>query len=343
VEALAGTELRRIFTDTPPTPKSGPRRSLAKFTIEPDPEPFDVRYEIQAYLESGGTADVHVAHDRVTGGRCALKVLRTEAAESSILRTHFLVGARAAMRIAHPNIVRVLEVVEPKSGFPYAAMELLEGKALNAVVRTRALPDFLASEIALQAAQGLDAAHRAGVVHCDVKPENLFLTELDCGAPLVKILDFDLAQVDGTHDPGEHQVLRGTAKYMAPEQIVGDPVDGRTDVYALGVTLFRLLTGELPFDLDLSATLLRHQLYSPVPPVTWLAEDVDPRLDAIVTRATRKHPANRYQSAREMAADLLLLSEDEALPERESLILPDVYQPRSERGVSNAAKLEALP
>src|SRR6185295_15018041 len=92
VEALAGSELRRIFTDTPPTPKSGPRRSPPRFTIEAEPESFDVRYEIQAYLESGGTADVHVALDRFTGTRCALKVLREEAANNAILRTHFLVG-----------------------------------------------------------------------------------------------------------------------------------------------------------------------------------------------------------------------------------------------------------
>src|SRR5262249_1633576 len=154
----------------------------------------------------------------------------------------------------------------------------------------RRLPSDAVVRLARDAAHGLAAAHAAGVVHLDVKPENLFLVRTPRGESL-KILDFDLAWVPGVEDPSERHgrlLLRGTAKYMAPEQILGDPVDARTDVYALGVVLFRLLTGQLPFDLELGTTLLRHHIWSPIPPPSWLVDGLDSRLDAVVVRATKK-------------------------------------------------------
>jgi serine/threonine protein kinase len=338
VDALAGSALRRIFTDTPPAPKTTSRRAVA--ALESTPKLVGHRYQIESYLESGGTADVFVANDLATSRRCALKLLREETANNPILRAHFLSGARAAMRISHPHVVTVFEVAEPRGGTPYAAMELLEGKPMDAVVkRERALPPLLATEIVTQAARGLAAAHAAGVVHCDVKPENLFATRTPAGALLVKILDFDLASVSGEIDPGEDHVMRGTAKYMAPEQILGDPVDGRADVYGLGMTLFRLLTGHLPFDLELSVTLLRHHLLSAVPPASWLADGVDERLDTIVARATRKHPDNRYRNVDELLLELEALASEAELPLRELAIVPDYYEPRSQRGRSNARAL----
>jgi serine/threonine protein kinase len=338
VDALAGPALRRIFTDTPPAPKTATRRAVE--ALESTPKLIGDRYQIESYLESGGTADVFVAQDLATSRRCALKLLREETANHPVLRAHFLSGARAAMRIHHPHVVTVFEVAEPRHGTPYAAMELLEGKPMDAVVkRDRALPPLLATEIVTQAARGLAAAHAEGVVHCDVKPENLFATRTPEGALLIKILDFDLASVSGEVDPGEDHVMRGTAKYMAPEQILGDPVDGRADVYGLGMTFFRLLTGHLPFDLELSVTLLRHHLLSAVPPASWLAESVDERLDTVITRATRKHPDNRYASAEEFLLELEALASEAELSPRELAVVPDLYEPRSQRGWTNARAL----
>lgn len=337
-DALADAALRRIFADTPAAPKTtSTQAEQALYTTSPI---VGHRYQIESYLESGGTADVFIAVDLVTLERCALKILREETARNPTLRALFLSGARAAMRIHHPHVVRAYEVAEPPGGMPYAAMELLKGKPMDAVVkRDRALPPLLALEIATQTARGLAAAHAAGVVHCDVKPENLFATRTEAGALLVKILDFDLASVSGETDVGEDHVMRGTAKYMAPEQVLGDPVDGRTDIYGLGVTLFRLLTGHLPFDLELSVTLLRHQLHSVVPPASWLAENIDERLDAIVARATRKHPDNRYASVEELLRDLEAVALDQPISERRLVVVPDRYEPRSPRGVSNAQVL----
>jgi serine/threonine-protein kinase len=163
-------------------------------------------------------------------------------------------------------------------------------------------------------------------------------------AAQIKILDFDLANVDGALDPGEAHVLRGTAKYMAPEQVVGDPVDARTDVYALGVVLFRLLTGKLPFDLPLGATLLRHQLYSPVPRLSELLAGVDPCLEALVARATRKDPELRYPTMRALSADIEAVAAGAMLPSSLGFDA-DHYEPRTPRGVENerALRPEAWP
>lgn len=345
-EALAGSALRRIFRETPPSPRVSERKSGAEAEATPKPRPVGGRYRLEGYLESGGTADVYTAVDVTSSRRVALKLLRPDTAGNPVLRAHFLTGARAAMRVDHENVVRVLDVRDRRGMRPYAVMELLEGKPLDACVANhRALPPALAVELARQAAHGLRAAHRAGMVHCDVKPENLFVCGEAHGPARLKILDFDLASVAGVPDPGEAHVLRGTAKYMAPEQIVGDPVDARTDVYGLGVVLFRLLTGQLPFDLPLGATLLRHQLYSPLPPVSWLADGMEPRLELVVARATRKRPDNRYPDMQALLDDLDALSAGRELgpdPLRNS---PDHYVPSSPRGVENerALRPEAWP
>ena len=139
---------------------------------------------------------------------------------------------------------------------------------------------------------------------------------------------------------GDRHVLRGTAKYMAPEQIVGDDVDARTDVYSLGVVLFRMLTGHLPFDLELGATLLRHQVASPIPPPSWLADDLDPRLDAIVVRATRKNPDNRYRDMSALLADLDALSLGLDVVTSPIPIADDRYIPRSEHARAAFRALE---
>jgi serine/threonine-protein kinase len=302
------------------------------------------RYELERAIDAGGTAIIHLARDLATGDERAVKLLKDRAAADPILRACFLTGARAAMGIDHRNVVRVLAVGEPRDDHPFAVMELLRGESLDhAVGREHRLPAETVVALARDAARGLAAAHRAGIVHLDVKPENLFLVR-GAHSDSLKILDFDLAWVPGVEDPSERHgrlILRGTAKYMAPEQILGDPVDARTDVYALGVVLFRLLTGQLPFDLELGTTLLRHHVSSPVPPPSWLVDGLDPRLDAVVVRATKKDPANRYPHMTALLADLDAVSLDLALPVRSEAVLVDRYAPRSERAREAARALES--
>jgi eukaryotic-like serine/threonine-protein kinase len=196
--------------------------------------------------------------------------------------------------------------------------------------------------LAAQTASGLIALHAAGITHCDIKPENLYLASTPGSAKSLKILDFGLAEVEGKSATSDAPAMRGTAQYMAPEQVLGDPVDARTDVYALGVVMFRMLTGQLPFDLKLSTTLLRHQLFSPTPPPSWLCEGLDPSVEGIVLRAMRKNPENRYGSAEELLADLERVSSGGSLPPAPEPTRPDVYTPRSRHG-EKAAEILGKP
>jgi serine/threonine-protein kinase len=308
----------------------------------PDAQPLlGGRYTLERELDAGGTAVIWLARDLALGEPRAVKLLTPHAAASPILRNCFLGGARAAMGVVHPNVVRVYAVHEPASELPYAVMELLEGEPLHvSLARNERLAPDLVLALARGAARGLAAAHAMNIVHCDVKPENLFVVGSE---KHVKVLDFDLAWMPDAPEHGERHVLRGTAKYMAPEQIVGDAVDARTDVYSLGVVLFRLLTGHLPFDLELGATLLRHQLSSPIPPPSWLVDELDPRLDAIVVRATRKNPANRYADMTTLLADLDALSLDLELVSSPDAMAAtgDRYEPKSDHAWEAVRALEA--
>ncbi len=152
-------------------------------------------------------------------------------------------------------------------------------------------------------------------------------------------MDFGLAEVEGKSATSEVHAVRGTAQFMAPEQVLGDPVDARTDLYALGAVMFRMLTGQLPFDLKLSTTLLRHQLFSATPPPSWLCDDLDPAIEAIVLKAMRKNPVNRYQSAHELIVDLEAVLDGHAPLGGFELRQADVYTPRSDLGLRAAEML----
>jgi serine/threonine protein kinase len=345
--ALRRAELRHIYETTPPTPRvaSSPppaarSASAVAVTRRPDQLTLAGRYVLERQIDEGGTATIHRAFDLATGEQRAVKLLSHASAGDPMLRHCFLQGSRAAMTLSHQNVVRVLAVHETGVERPFAVMELLKGDPLHVLLaRHERLPPDLVVSFARGAARGLCAAHASGIVHCDVKPENLFATET-CRVRTLKILDFDLAFVQASEPAADGPVLlRGTAKYMAPEQIVGDPVDPRTDVYALGVVMFRLLTGHVPFDLELGTALLRHQLHSPVPPPSWLYDRLDQRLDAVVVRATRKDPANRYADMAELLADLDALSLDLEPQARPAALVSDHYLPRTDRARDAARAL----
>jgi len=298
------------------------------------------RYTIDRYLDKGGTARVYLGWDELCEDDVAIKVLTDEAARCSVLRSHFLIGSRAALAVQHENVVRVFAVREPDIGAPYMIMEVLKGELLADLLDRRPqLPARAVLALAAQTAAGLGALHAAGIVHCDIKPENLHVASAPGAPKRVKILDFGLAEVAGHGNVSDAPAVRGTAQYMAPEQVLGDPVDARTDVYALGVVMFRMLTGQLPFDLKLSATLLRHQLTSPTPPPSWLCEDLDPSVEAVVLKAMRKNPDNRYASAALLLADLQRISNGGAIDHASDVPAYDVYAPRTAQGERAAEML----
>lgn len=298
------------------------------------------RYVVDRYLDKGGTSKVYLGWDELCEEDVVIKILTDDAARCPVLRGHFLVGSRAALAVKHEHVVKTLAVRDPEPGTPYMVMEVLRGELLaDLLARKGQLSSRACLLMASQAASGLSALHAAGIVHCDIKPDNLFLTSAAGLAPCLKILDFGLAEVEGHSATSELNAVRGTAQFMAPEQVLGDPVDARSDVYALGAVMFRMLTGQLPFDLKLSATLLRHQLCSPTPPPSWLCENLDPAIEGIVLKAMRKNPVNRYASAQELAADLQQALNGCAPQGGFELREPDVYQARTERALQAAALL----
>ena len=327
----------RAFRVTPVVPEVAP-----KSRPRPRAPLLAGRYAIDRYLDKGGTSKVYLGWDELCEEDVVIKILTDEAARCPVLRGHFLIGSRAALSVKHENVVKTLAVRDPEPGTPYMVMEVLRGELMADLLgRKPQLTSRATLALAAQAAAGLSALHAAGIVHCDIKPDNLFLTAAPGERTLIKILDFGLAEVEGQSATSEVHAVRGTAQFMAPEQVLGDPVDARTDVYALGAVMFRMLTGQLPFDLKLSTTLLRHQLFSPTPPPSWLCDDLDPNIEGIVLKAMRKHPENRYCSALELQADLELVLDGHAAQSSFELRVPDVYTPRSSHGEQAAALLGA--
>jgi serine/threonine protein kinase len=236
----------------------------------------------------------------------------------------------------------VIEAGETEEGVPFMAMEALLGESFGEYLRREeSIPFDTALILLRQAAAGLAAAHRAGIVHRDVKPDN-FLLLGPPGEPYgLKVIDFGLAKLWNVHEEHGADSILGTAEYMSPEQILVEEVDARSDIYSLGVVMFRVFSGHLPFESVGQADLLRHQLFSSVPPPSWLNEGLDPRIDQVVEIATRKHRENRYATMDELIADLEVLIgiELRALAPRPLVVEPDAYLPSSETGREAAALL----
>jgi eukaryotic-like serine/threonine-protein kinase len=293
------------------------------------------RYRIEGLLGTGATASVYLAVDTRMGHAVVVKQLTPNGTKDEEIRSRFLTESEALADLRHPGIVRVLDFGAPDDERPYLVMEALVGETLASLLERRPLlPIDVALVIARHTAQALRAAHSAGLVHRDIKPDNLFLLG-PLGEPFgVKVIDFGMAklpQSNGTS--GVHTVL-GTVEYMAPEQVMADRVDGRTDIYAFGIVLFRLFTGHLPFEAPEGLDLLSHQLFSPVPPASWIHEGIEPHIDAFVTRATRKHPDNRYPNMQDLMADLdVVLGICHGEPTNTELVVdPDVYEPQNAKG-----------
>ncbi len=330
-----------------------PRRSpsIVGFSLRPSPAigvEIAGRYRVEGFLGEGGTALVYLAREKESGDLVVIKQMKPEIADTPELRARFLLEARALSAVDHPGVVRVLDIEEPDGEPPFLTLEALRGETLGDYLkREGVMPVEESIRLIRDAVRALDAVHEAGIVHRDIKPDNLFLVG-EVGSPSsIKVLDFGMARLsDEIYDETSTSIL-GTVQYMAPEQILVEPVDARTDGYALGVVLFRMLTGHLPFEAHSKNDLLRHQLFSPVPPVTWLHEEVPVTLDRIIHKATRKAPDARFASMKELqeALDGLLGLEEPPTSTMLSTELPeaneDIYEPVSARGKHVATVLAA--
>ena len=196
------------------------------------------------------------------------------------------------------------------------------------------MPIDQALPLVMQLGQALQAVHAAGLIHGDVKPHNIFL----CG-PLdepasIKLIDFGFAQISATDTPVDGDMVAGTLEYMAPEQLLSDPIDARSDIYSFGVVLFRWLTAELPFDSGVTLGIYGHHLASKPPPPSWLVDEFHPGLDTIILAAMRKNPANRYACVADVLADLqkVLEGNGDHVCGVPLTHVPDEYRPLSEQG-----------
>jgi serine/threonine-protein kinase len=332
-KATAARSSRR--TRRPKTSDLGPFRAQAS---ERAGQLVGGRYRILGLLGHGATAAVYLALDLELGTHVVVKQLSPQHDANDALHQRFLAEAEALAELRDPGVVRVLDFAATQTERPYLVMEALVGETLASLLRRRPrLPNELALRVARYTARGLAAAHAAGIVHRDVKPDNLFLLGPLSDPFGVKVIDFGMAKLPRSEDSsGVHTVL-GTIEYMAPEQVTADRVDARTDIYSFGVVLFRLLTGHLPFETAEGYDLLCHQLLSAVPSPSWIDDDIAPYLDFVVTRATRKHPDNRYPDMLSLLQDL----EAEAAEPLALTVVPDAYLTTNEKGREVAALLAA--
>ena len=270
-------------------------------------------YRVDERLGAGGMGEVYRGEDTRLGRPVALKFLPASLQSDPESRARLLNEARAASILRSPNIAVTYDIGE-ESGTAFIVMEYVDGELLSSRIARGPVPVREVIEMGIQVADALDEAHSRGIIHRDIKSANLMRTERG----LVKVLDFGLAKFIANHaghDVTQAQMTMagmvvGTVSYMAPEQALGRPIDHRVDLFSLGVVLFELLTGHMPFEGTTPTEIIDHILHeTPVPPSRYVAA-VPPSFDAIVARALEKDPAFRYQRASEMARDLRQVAEE---------------------------------
>ena len=262
------------------------------------------RYQILELIGRGGMATVFKAHDPSIGRTIAIKFLHASLCEDEQYRGRFLREARAAGILSHPSIATVHDVGEIE-GRPYMAMELLEGDPLNDLMTGGTLfPVREVVEIGIQLGRALDYAHSKGIVHRDIKPANIIRLK---GGNLIKVTDFGIAHMASSSMTQHTQMgdVLGTPQYMSPEQTLGQKIDGRSDLFSVGVVLYQLLTGLRPFDADSIVALMLKIAKDEPTPIVKLRNDVPPSLRRVVERCLSKQPDRRYQNGLELANALI--------------------------------------
>ncbi len=276
---------------------------------------IDGRYHIQDVLAKGGMGVVYRGRHRLIDKAVAIKILRPEFADNREITQRFLTEAQAASAIGNEHIVDITDYGELPEGATYIVMEFLEGEALSRrVAHEKRLTIAEIIDVARQAAEGLQGAHEAGIVHRDLKPDNIFLTRRGKDENFVKILDFGIAKVASS----QNQITRaghifGTPHYMSPEQAKGDELDNRSDIYSMGVILYELVSGKVPFDGENPLGILTQHMYTEATPLHAACEPgrVDVGLEAIVSKCLLKEPWQRYGSMAELDEDLTRLQRGE--------------------------------
>ncbi|HEX5890387.1 MAG TPA: protein kinase [Pyrinomonadaceae bacterium] len=273
------------------------------------------KYRIEERLNEGGMGTVYRATHVLMEKTVAIKVLRPSLAADEKIVARFSREARAASRISHPNALSVTDFGEDENGIVFLVMEFLSGRTLKQVIREEGpLPLTRVVEIVRQVADALNAAHTQGVVHRDLKSDNIMLVDTMAG-DYAKVLDFGIAKInepDGNRDTGgltAPNLVIGTPQYMSPEQCSQDSeIDSRSDIYSLGVIIYEMLVGHVPFTADSPTMVMMKHLQEPVPSVLEERPDLPASIGRVIARAMAKLPANRYQTVAELIEDLTIAS-----------------------------------
>ena len=307
------------------------------------------RYRVDDLIGRGGMASVYRGYDQTLGRTVAIKVLKADLAGDAAFRTRFRLEAQAASRMAHPTIVRVFDAGEDvetgvdghERPVPYIVMELVHGRLLKDVIAEGPVPTDDALRYVDGILEALEYSHRAGVVHRDIKPGNVMIT--DSGR--VKVMDFGIARAvsDSSSTVAETTAIVGTAAYFSPEQAKGESVDARADLYSTGVVLYELLTGRPPFRGDTPVAVAdQHVSEAPVPP-SEIVETVPRALDAIVLRALAKDPFQRPQDAASFREALDETVDGKGPTKRQmSALSNELYGPNPRQAAETARSLRQL-
>ena len=290
----------------------------------------DGRYKVVDRVGSGGMADVYSAHDNQLGRRVALKLLHRRFAEDQEFVERFRREASAAAGLQHPNVVQVYDR-GAWDGTSYIAMEFLEGRNLKQIIRERgALEPSAAIDIAVQILRAIRFAHKRGVIHRDIKPHNV-IVDADGRA---KVTDFGIARA-GASDMTETGAIMGTAQYLSPEQAQGHQISAASDIYSVGIVVYEMLTGRVPFEADSAVTIALKQINEDPQAIRAVNPDVSPELEDAVLRALRKDPRERYADADEFIEALERARE---MPARTEVVqrtgrLTGIYPAAVEEGI----------
>ncbi|MEV7795814.1 protein kinase [Streptomyces sp. NPDC087512] len=297
------------------------------------------RYQLRDLLGEGGMASVHLAYDSVLDRQVAIKTLHTELGREQAFRERFRREAQAVAKLTHTNIVSVFDTGEDDLGgatMPYIVMEYVEGRPLGSVLdedirQFGAMPADKALKITADVLAALEISHEMGLVHRDIKPGNVMMTKRG----VVKVMDFGIARAmqSGVTSMTQTGMVVGTPQYLSPEQALGRGVDARSDLYSVGIMLFQLVTGRLPFDADSPlAIAYAHVQEEPVAPSS-VNRALPPAVDALVARALKKNPNERFPSAEAMRDECLrVMASFQAAPPS---IVPGAHTP-SGSGVGSA-------
>ena len=289
------------------------------------------RYSLRDPLGSGGMAEVFLAYEEVLERDVALKILKEQYADDEGFVERFRREARSAASLNHPNIVHIYDWGGTENGeASYIAMEYAPGGTLeDRILEDGALPPYKAVEVASQIAEALGFAHERGVIHRDIKPQNILLSALGDA----KVTDFGLARAAYSTSLSQTSLVLGTASYMSPEQAMGGPADPRSDLYSLGVVLYEMLTGELPYEGDSSVTIaVKHVIEPPRAPGE-VNSEVSEGISALTQKLLAKDPGDRYTSATQLIEDLRRVRDG----------LPPAFADAAGRGATDRAVLPVPP